>query len=187
MNNFFYRDNVLPFSQLPLKMSRIFYDTSTLPQCIPNEGLDAIMRCRRCCIDNMFRILNNDDSEAVLRGITKQRTLECASKRVRTLEKSIWTRGTLLVPSLSWTLLWTPFSLFHVTVSSSYLWWYFSVPPQLKPLFAMLFDHQMVRTLVNAHILLIHLLNNWEDSSVLHKQCRIVNWFQSIFVLFYLF
>lgn len=98
----FYSGYVAPFSQLPPKMfvSRISYDMSTLPQCILNEGLDAIMRCRRCCIDNMFRILNND-SEAVLRGITKQRTLECASRRVRTLEKSIWTRGTRCwVPSL---------------------------------------------------------------------------------------
>lgn len=147
---------------------------STLPQRIFNEGLDAIMWCRRCCIDNMFRILNNDDSEAVLRGITKQRTLECASKRVRTLEKSIWTRGTLLAPSLSWTLLlWTPFSLSHITVSSSYLLWYFSLPPQLKPLFAMLFDHQIIRTRVNAHTLLIHLLNNWEDSSVLYKHAEL--------------
>lgn len=94
--------HVAPFSQLPpwKCASRISYDTSTLPQCAPNEGLDAIMRCRRCCIDNMFRILNND-SEAVLRGITKQRTLECVSRRVRTLEKSIWTRGTLPAPSPS--------------------------------------------------------------------------------------
>lgn len=111
--------------------SRISYDTSTLPQCTPNEGLDAIMRCRRCCIDNMFRILNND-SEAVLRGITKQRTLECSSRRVRTLEKSIWTRGT---PPYPWTLLWTPFFLSRVTMSSSHschLRRHFSVPLQLR-------------------------------------------------------
>jgi len=155
------------FSQLPLKnSSRISYDTSTLPQCILNKGLDAIMWCRRCCIDNMFRILNND-SEAVLRGITKQRTLECASRRVRTLEKSIWTRGTLLAPSpYPWTLLWTP--LFYpmlsclrstlVTSGDTFLF-LFSWDIPIRNASTKWFVH----VYVNVHTLLIHLLNNWKN------------------------
>jgi len=140
----------------------ISYDTSTLPQRIPNEGLDAIMWCRRCCIDNMFRILNN--SEAVLRGITKQRTLECASRRVRTLEKSIWTRGTLLAPSLPLdvimnALLSIPCYRVFVPLLSPPAT-PFSSSSVETPLFATLFDHQMVRTRVNAYTLLIYLLNN---------------------------
>lgn len=130
-----------------------------------NEGFDAIMRCRRCCIDNMFRILNND-SEVVLRGITKQRTLECASRRVRTLEKSIWTRGTLLAPSLG---------RYYERPS------FYPVLPCLRPtlvtsgntfLFLFSWDthsqrYSTTKWFVNAHALLIHLFNNWEDSVVL--------------------
>ena len=40
-----------------------------------NKRLDAIQVFRRCYVDNMFRILNNVDERAVLRGITKRRHL----------------------------------------------------------------------------------------------------------------
>lgn len=133
------------------------------------------MWCRRCCIDNMLRILNND-SEAVLRGITKQRTLECASRRVRTLEKSIWTRGTLLAPSLPVdviinALLSIPCYRVFVPLLS---------PPPDTFLFLFSWDTP-VRNIIRppngsyAHTLLIRLLNNWENSSVLHKQSRVVH------------